>query len=105
MIEKYENQEAVDAIQRRLDEIAPGVEIGSYHPERKINSFGILEDRIVSVGITIPVKGNAKVIRRLEEEGWEKTWRERTRNYDAPFSSSSYSGYAMMQRMQLSLED
>lgn len=101
MFKKYKNQAAVDAVQKRLDEIAPGVEIKSWSTECKINSFGILEDRIVSVGITLPVKGNVKVIRRLEEEGWEKIGRVSARGHYA----SSYSGYTMMQKMRLQMEE
>lgn len=102
MFEKYENQEAVDAVQKRLGKIAPGVKIRYYRTERKVNSFGILEDRIVSVGITIPVKGNAKVIRELEKEGWKKMRREKMSDCNGP--RHTYSGYVMIQRMQLSLE-
>ena len=56
----YENQEVIDAENRKLKEVDPGWNIGSM----------VLDgNKVISIGITVPIKGNAAKIRRLEAEG------------------------------------
>lgn len=52
--------------------------LASIDPDWKIGSYGIGENDVaISIGIMVPIKGNAAKIRKLEEAGWEKTFRVR----------------------------
>ena len=63
----YKNQAEIDRENAFLASIDPSWEIGSY---------GIGENDVaISIGIMVPIKGNAAKIRKLEEAGWEKTFR------------------------------
>lgn len=62
------NDEIVINLNKKLKEIDENLSIG-------VISFS--EDKIHSVGITIQVKGNANLIKKLEILGFEKTFREK----------------------------
>ena len=64
----YDNQNEVDEIEKQIQQIFPNL---------RISSFGLDENIVINVGITLPVKGNGKVIKRLEELGWKKLCRQK----------------------------
>lgn len=90
----YENQAEVDAIQNQLQTIDPELKIGTYCAYR---------DKVVGVKIKILLKGHAKVIRQLEALGWKRLYREKLRTDLNPYVRTQYSGYAMVQIMELEL--
>lgn len=91
----YDNQEQVDEIKQQLLQIDPSLEVGGY---------GINENIVTYVTITLPVKGNSAVIKKLQELGWKKEWREKEKegvNKGYTRESTRYKGYKMYQRMRL----
>ena len=90
----YDNQEEVDKIEKLIQRISPELSISSY-------SFD--ENVIISVGVTIPIKGNSKVIKKLEELGWEKLCRKKVRTDNGKYLRCQYEGYVMYQIMRLDL--
>ena len=67
----YDNQEIIDEENRKLKEVDPGW---------NICSMGLNGNKVISIGITVPIRGNAEKIRRLETDGWRRTFRKKTRN-------------------------
>lgn len=57
------NQKWVDKIQQQLLQIDPSLKVGGY---------GINKNIVMYVTITLPVKGNSAVIKKLQELGWKK---------------------------------
>ena len=64
----YENQEIIDKETRKLKEIDPTWSIGS---------MTLNGNRAISLGITVKIKGNAEKIKRLEADGWQRTFRKK----------------------------
>lgn len=86
-----ENQKIIDKENEKLKKISPDL---------KIRSVVMDEDQITSMGISILIKGNAKKIKQLEADGWEKTYRQKyLGDYGGVFGNNKYSGYSMMQFM------
>ncbi len=88
----YDNQKTVDLLQKRLFEISRALMICGY---------GLDGNRVVCVTLAFPVKGNKRIIERLEELGWEKQWKEKIPD-NLIYGDGSYK---MRQRMILYLED
>lgn len=88
----YENQKEVDKIQEQIQQI---------FPELRISSFILDKNTVTSVGIVLPIKGNSKVIKRLEELGWVKSYRKKVRTDNDRYTRCQYDGYIMHQHMQL----
>ena len=87
----YENQKIIDKENEKLKNISPDLKIGS---------TVIYRNQITSIGISIPIKGNAKKIKQLEADGWKKTYRQKCLgDYGGAFGGNKYSGYSMMQFM------
>lgn len=61
----YTNQADIDKVQEILNGISPGLRISSclLNPE---------ENAAIVVGICLPVKGNAEIIKKLEAAGFRK---------------------------------
>lgn len=87
----YDNQKIIDAENRKLKEVDPGWSVGS---------MCIVGNKVVAINVTVPLKGNAEKIRRLEAEGWRRTFRKKTRN-DMFFESSG----KMMQCMRKDIQE
>lgn len=87
----YDNQEIIDEENRKLKEVDPGWNIGS---------TGLDGNKVISIGITVPIKGNAAKIRRLEADGWERTFRQKARNDYIAFQGTGNRPGAMLQRMR-----
>lgn len=90
----YDNQNEIDEIEKLIQQI---------FPELRISSFGIMGNSAISVGVTIPVKGNSSKIKKLEELGWRKLYRKKVRTDNDRYSRCQYDGYAMHQTMQLDI--
>lgn len=90
----YDNQNEIDKIGKMIQQI---------FPELRISSFGIMGNSVISVGLTIPVKGNSSKIKKLEELGWRKLRREKVRTDNNGYSRCQYEGYIMYQSMQLDI--
>lgn len=58
-----ERQKIIDKENEKLKKISPDLKIGS---------VVMYKDQITSMGISIPIKGNAKKIKQLEADGWKK---------------------------------
>lgn len=87
----YDNQEIIEEENRKLKEVDPGWNIGS---------IGLDGNKVISIGITVPIKGNAAKIKRLEADGWRRTFRKKIRN-DMFFRSEG----KMMQCMRKDIQD
>ncbi len=79
----YENEKEVSKIQETIKEISPDL---------VITTHGLDGNRIILVGVMIPLKGGADKISALKELGWECTWRERIYN-------ASHSAFIIVQNM------
>ena len=90
----YDNQNEVDEIEKQIQQIFPNL---------RISSFGLDENIVINFGITLPVKGNGKVIKRLEELGWKKLCRQKKRTDNNQYIRCQYAGYVMYQCMQLDI--
>lgn len=90
----YDNQNEIDKIEKQIQQIFPELRISSYRLDGNVAT---------SVGITIPIKGNSKVIKRLEELGWEKLYRKKVRTDNDKYIRCQYDGYVMHQCMQLDI--
>lgn len=86
-----ESQKIINKENEKLKKISPDLKIGS---------VVMYKDQITSVGISIPIKGNAKKIKQLEADGWKKTYRQKClEDYGGIFGGNKYSGYSMRQFM------
>lgn len=65
MHEPYDNQADIDKVQRTVESISPGLRITSH-------SFRWNTNTVIEVGVTLPVKGNKKVIDNLVAAGFRK---------------------------------
>lgn len=90
----HDNQNEIDKIEKMIQQI---------FPELRISSYSLDGNRVTSVGITIPIKGNSKVIKELEELGWKKLYRKKVRTDNGRYSRCQYDGYIMHQCMQLDI--
>lgn len=90
----HDNQEQIDGIEKQIQQISP---------ELSISNYGLNENRIVRVGLTIPIKGNSKVIKKLEELGWKRTLRQKVRTDNSRYTRCQYDGYIMKQSMELDI--
>lgn len=86
----YDNQKTVDKIANELNSIDESLVISSY---------GLIDNKVISVETSVMQKGNAKIIKQLESLGWNKTTREKVRT-DCGVWSNQYAGYVMKIRMQ-----
>ena len=96
MKKMYENQEVIDKEGRKLQEIDPNWRVGS------ITLDG---NRAIAIGITIPIKGNAAKIRRLEADGWERTFRKKVRDDYRAFQVSGNIPGTVLQRMRKDIRE
>lgn len=90
----YDNQKEIEEIERQIQEISP---------ELRISSYGLDGNMATSVSTSIPIKGNGKVIKMLEELGWKKLYRKKVRTDNGRYARCQYEGYAMYQIMQLEI--
>lgn len=90
----YDNQNKIDKIERQVKRLDPSL---------RITSFGLDGDQVVSVGLIIPVKGNSSTIKKLEEQGWRKTRKEKVRTDNGWYIRNQYNGFIFVQRMELSI--
>lgn len=90
----YDNQNEIDKIKKQIQQI---------FPELGISSYGLDGNMVTSMGITIPIKGNSKVIKRLEELGWKKLHQKKVRTDNDKYTRCQYDGYVMHQIMQLDI--
>lgn len=67
----YDNQEMIDEENRKLKEIDSDYRIGS---------VSLDGNKVICISITVPIKGNAEKIKRLEADGWERTFRKKSRD-------------------------
>lgn len=67
----YENQKIIEMENEKLKRVSPNL---------KIESVTAYMNQITSVGISIPIKGNAKKIKQLEADGWRKIYRQKLIN-------------------------
>lgn len=67
----YENQAAIVEENRKLKEINPDLSIGR---------TGVSGNKVISIGVSIPLKGNSTKIRQLEEDGWKSVFRKKRAN-------------------------
>lgn len=86
-MKEYANQGVVNEEKRKLREIDPKLRIGRMELELKGN-------RVSSIRITIPIKGNSKKIKQLEEDGWKRTFRKK-----------ALEDYTMLQCMKKQIEE
>lgn len=63
---EYENQKAVDELRKIIDAITPGI---------KLNSFSVLDNRVLTAIVDIDEKGNKSVINKLISIGFRKVAR------------------------------
>ena len=95
MKKMYDNQKEIDKINE---------EIKSINPKLELSSFGINGNTVISVGLTIPVKGNSEVIKKLENIGFKKLYRQKTLEpFDSGYASGRYKGYSIYQKMSMNL--
>lgn len=93
--EMYDNQKEIDKINE---------EIKSIHPKLELSSFGMDGNTIISVGLMLPVKGNSEVIKKLENVGFKKLYRQKSSEpFNSEYSSGRYKGYSMYQKMSMDL--
>lgn len=88
----YDNQVIVDGIERNIQKI---------NPKLSLTSFGLDGNRVISVGVFIKEKGNKLAIKKLEELGFRKVWRNRT--HDNSVYGHQYSGYSFIVKMEMSI--
>lgn len=82
----YDNQNEIDAEERKLKAIDPTWSIGGYaHTGNKV----------IAIEFSLPIKGNAKKIRELENDGW--TRERRFKSNGIPYISE---GATMFQKMR-----
>lgn len=93
----YKNQSDVDEIRKQIQKIDPTLTINSY----SING----QNEVMSVGLIIPIKGNKRKIEQLQNQGWRKLLREKKRTDHNRYIRCQYSGYILVQRMDLSLKN
>lgn len=91
----YDNQVQIDGIERQMQQIAP---------ELSISGYGIDGNKAVRLSLTLPVKGNRKVIKKLEELGWKKLYQQKVRTDNAYYTRCQYDGYIMHQTMQFNIQ-
>lgn len=87
----YDNQEIIEEENRKLKEVDPGWNIGS---------IGLDENKAISIGITVPIKGNAAKIKRLEADGWRPTFRKKAWNDYIAFQGTGNRPGIMLQCMR-----
>ena len=68
----------------------------------RVHSFRRKEGRISGVSVTFPLKGNKRIINKLESMGWKKAHRRKVRT-DNSLMRIQYEGYVMYQYMTLTL--
>ena len=91
----YDNQKEIDKINE---------EIKSINPKLELSSFGINGNMVISVGLMFPVKGNSEVIKKLENIGFKKLYRQKTsESFNSGYASGKYKGYSMYQKMSMDL--
>lgn len=90
----YDNQNKIDKIERQVKRLDPSI---------RITSFEINGNQVVSVGLTIPIKGNSSTIKKLEEQGWRKIRKEKVRTDNSRYIRNQYDGFIFVQRMDLSI--
>lgn len=87
----YDNQKEIDRIEKQIQQISP---------ELRVSGLCVSGNRAVNADITIPVKGNGTVIKKLEELGWRKIYRKKVRADKDKCARCQYKGYIMHQIMQ-----
>ena len=92
----YENQEIIDKETRKLKEIDPTWSIGS---------MTLNGNRAISLGITVKIKGNAEKIKRLEADGWQRTFRKKEQDDYRSFHGSGNRPQAMLQCMRKDIRE
>lgn len=91
----YDNQKQIEEIQQQLLQVSPDIKIGA---------VTLKENRATAIEVMIPFNGNSGIIKKLQELGWKKTWREReimAEGVSENYVTTRYKGYKMYQRMQL----
>lgn len=68
----YDNQNEIDAEERKLKAIDPSWSIGGY---------SIAENKAIAIEFSLPIKGNAKKIKELENDGWTRERRFKACRY------------------------
>ena len=91
----YDNQEVIDEENRKLKEI---------DPNWSIESMGLKGNMVIFLGIAVPIKGNAEKIRRLEVDGWERTFRKKDNGYRY-FSGIGNCTWIMLQYMRKEIRE
>lgn len=92
----YENQKIIEMENEKLKRISPDLKIGS------VTAY---MNHATSMGISIPIRGNAKKIKQLEADGWRKIYRQKLINAGGVFGNDGYSGYAMIQFMRKNIDE
>ena len=92
----HDNQEIIDEENRKLREIDPDWNIGS---------MGVDGNKVVFIGITVPIKGNAAKIRRLEADGWERTFRKKAQDGYKAFPENDDRTRIMLQYMRKDIRE
>ena len=92
----YDNQEIIDEENRKLKEV---------DPDWSISSLGLCGNKAISIGITVPIKGNAGKIKRLESDGWKRTFRKKMNDGYGAFSTSENHSGSMIQCMRKEIRE
>lgn len=92
----YDNQEIIDEENRKLKEVDPDWSIGS---------LGLSGNKVISISITVPIKGNAGKIKRLESDGWNRTFCKKMNDNYGVFSTSGNRSGSMLQCMRKEIRE
>lgn len=87
MHEPYDNQAEIDEVQRLVESVCPGLKISRYSLEAGH------KNTVVSVRVTLEVKGNKKFIDNLVDIGFKKL---RKRKRETMRYWNMYEGYSML---------
>lgn len=85
----YDNQNEVDAVAKRLQEVDPSL---------RIRAYSLSGNKVVSVEVALLERGNKHIINKLLEMGFEKAWREKVADI-----YTSYSGYSFRVCMRMAI--
>jgi len=90
MFEPYDNQSEIDKVQRIVENICPGLKINSFELRWNTNT-------VVAVGVTLAVKGNKEIIKKLMSIGFRKRFMRKQE------SGFMYDGYSMCIALKMPL--